>query len=125
MPFELGLFLGATWFGGKKHKVKNCLILDRTRYRYQKFLSDIAGQDIKGHERSPRKIIEAVRDWLRDSDPSVQMPSGETIFKKYNNFRKDLPILCQKLGLKEKSLKYDDYAFLVSKWLRNGAVSRT
>src|SRR5207244_972943 len=44
MPLELGLFLGAKRFGTGKHKAKTCLILDVERYRYQKFISDIAGQ---------------------------------------------------------------------------------
>ena len=47
MPFELGLFLGAKKFGDKVQKRKNILILDKEKYRYQKFISDIAGQDIK------------------------------------------------------------------------------
>src|SRR4051794_5309929 len=44
MPFELGLFLGAKRFGRAKQKFKTCLILDVEPYRYQKFISDIAGQ---------------------------------------------------------------------------------
>jgi len=47
MPLELGIFLGAKRFGGPKQKRKNCLILDREKYRYQQYCSDIAGQDIK------------------------------------------------------------------------------
>lgn len=46
MPLELGLFLGARRFGSRTDKLKACLILDRARYRYQQFCSDIAGQDI-------------------------------------------------------------------------------
>jgi hypothetical protein len=46
MPLELGLFLGARRFGSRIDKLKACLILDRARYRYQQFCSDIAGQDI-------------------------------------------------------------------------------
>ena len=46
MPLELGLFLGAKRFGSRTDKPKACLILDRARYRYQQFCSDIAGQDI-------------------------------------------------------------------------------
>lgn len=49
MPFELGLFIGAKRFGNAKHQLKTCIIFDRERYRYQQFLSDIAGQDIRAH----------------------------------------------------------------------------
>jgi len=49
MPYELGLFIGCTVFGGGPHKSKKTLILDRERHRYAKFISDIAGQDIQDH----------------------------------------------------------------------------
>src|ERR1043166_8044058 len=46
MPLELGLFLGAKRFGSARHRSKTCLILDVDRYRYQKFISAIAGHYI-------------------------------------------------------------------------------
>ena len=46
MPLELGVFLGAKCFGGKGQKSKRCIILDKEKYRYQRYISDIAGQDI-------------------------------------------------------------------------------
>jgi hypothetical protein len=49
MPLELGLFLGAKTFGSGDHKRKVAIILDTERFRYQKFISDIAGQDIRAH----------------------------------------------------------------------------
>ena len=42
MPLELGMFLGAKRYGAGEHAKKVCLILDREKYRYQKFISDIA-----------------------------------------------------------------------------------
>lgn len=53
MPLELGLFLGARRFGSRTDKLKACLILDRDRYRYQRFCSDIAGQDIRSQDDLP------------------------------------------------------------------------
>lgn len=44
MPFELGVFFGCKVFGNAPHQTKIGLILDEERYRYQKFLSDLAGQ---------------------------------------------------------------------------------
>jgi hypothetical protein len=43
MPFELGLFYGARRFGNKNQKNKIALILERVKYSYQQFLSDING----------------------------------------------------------------------------------
>ena len=65
MPLELGVFLGAKRFGRAPHPKKRCLILDRERYRFQKFISDLAGQDIKAHGNQPLEAIRATRDWLR------------------------------------------------------------
>jgi hypothetical protein len=64
MPLELGFFLGAARYGQAKDREKYCLVLDRERYRYRSFCSDIAGQDIRAHNDEPRDAIRAVRDWL-------------------------------------------------------------
>ncbi len=53
MPLELGIFLGAKSFGGGVHSSKVCLVLDTEPYRYQKFCSDIAGQDPSAHNGDP------------------------------------------------------------------------
>ena len=118
MPLELGTFLGAKHFGSWGHKKKACLILDREKYRYQKFISDIAGQDIKAHENDPRSIIRVVRDWLRTYS-QVSIPSGSVIWSRYHQlFETDLPQLCKELKLKPKELIFNDYVLLVSKWLK-------
>jgi hypothetical protein len=69
MPFELGLFLGAQRFGDRRQKKKTCIIFDRVRYRYQKFLSDIAGQDIRAHQGDPAELIRLVRNALATALP--------------------------------------------------------
>src|ERR1700686_3205317 len=66
MPLELGMFLGAKRFGDALQKRKLCLILDRDTYRYQKYISDIAGQDIRAHKSSEGNAISITRDWLRN-----------------------------------------------------------
>lgn len=116
MPLELGAFLGAKHFGGGGHKKKACLILDSERYRYQKFISDIAGQDIKAHENDPRIVIRVVRDWLR-THSKESIPSGSIIWARYQTFKADLPLLCKELNLKPKELIFNDYVTLVSRWL--------
>ena len=64
MPFELGLFLGAKRYGSGPQKKKTCIIFDRDRYRYQKFLSDIAGQDIRSHGNDSAELVRVVRNAL-------------------------------------------------------------
>ena len=117
MPFELGLFLGAKRFGDRRQRRKSTLILDRERYRYQKYLSDIAGQDIKAHGNKPALLIGAVRDWLRDSDPQRHLPSNAVIVGRYKKFRRELPALCRELRLDPRELTFNDYTWAIRCWL--------
>jgi hypothetical protein len=120
MPLELGMFLGAKRYGSDEQSEKICLILDRESYRYQKFISDIAGQDIQTHENDPKKAITIVRNWLRNALPSSNIPGGEAIGARYETFRSKLPVLCQKARLAEVALTFIDYAWLVSEWQKEG-----
>ena len=49
MPLELGLWIGIERFGGTVQRRKECLVLDTGPHRYQRFISDIGGQDIRDH----------------------------------------------------------------------------
>ena len=95
MPLELGVFLGAKKFGINEQKRKNCLILDKKQYRYQEFISDIAGQDIQAHNSNPEEIVTVVRNWLRTASERKTIPSGSIIWKRYQEFMGDLPQLAQ------------------------------
>ncbi|HEV2817827.1 MAG TPA: hypothetical protein VGW40_11490 [Allosphingosinicella sp.] len=55
MPLELGLFRGAKRFGNKAQKLKRALILDIEQFRYQRFISDLAGIDIHAHGGDPAR----------------------------------------------------------------------
>jgi hypothetical protein len=121
MPLELGMFLGAKRYGEGRQKKKVCLILDRSKYRFQKFCSDIAGQDINEHRRSPKLAIAAVRDFLRDNTPSVIIPGGDKIYQRHQWFLRELPALCGGLGLQKDRLIFNDYTTLVARWLRQHA----
>lgn len=118
MPLELGLFLGAKRFGGAAQKRKACLIVDNEKYRYQKYISDIAGQDIKAHESSPEKLICVVRDWLRGVSKRSTLPGGKSIFKRYSTFVLELPALCAGVEIAPDDLIFADYANMVSVWLK-------
>jgi hypothetical protein len=64
MPFELGIDYGCRRFGGEPLSQKSVLILEETRYDYQKTLSDISGWDIEAHEGDHIKAVRHVRNWL-------------------------------------------------------------
>lgn len=127
MPFELGLFLGAQRFGDARHKKKTCIIFDRERYRYQKFLSDIAGQDIRAHKGNVGELIRAVRNALATTlPPDVLLHSGATMQERYVRFQEDLPVVCRLLGMDPDDLSYRDLSSLIGEWLETetAALSR-
>lgn len=118
MPLELGVFLGAKRFGRSEQKKKVGLILDRERFRYQAFISDIAGQDIREHGDDPKRVISIVRNWLRSASGRADIPGGSTIHDRYCEFRESLPDLCRQLRAREDELTFKDYTWLIAEWLR-------
>jgi hypothetical protein len=122
MPLELGIFLGAKRFGRGQQKQKTCLILDTDRYRFQQFISDIAGQDISAHAGTVAKAIKVVRDWLSNATPdSITIPGGALIANRYEVFRRDLPAMCEKLRLNVEELTFNNYVVQVEEWLKLNA----
>jgi hypothetical protein len=117
MPLELGFFLGAKRYGSERDRQKRCLILDRERYRYRSFCSDIAGQDIRAHDDQPREAIRAVRDWLSSHRRGVLIPGGKTIYERYELFRAELPRQAADAMLDSRELTFGDYTRLIVGWL--------
>lgn len=117
MPLELGFFLGAKRYGSERDKEKKCLILDRDRFRYRSFCSDISGQDIRAHANDPQLAIRAVRDWLSSHQPDVLFPGGAAIFNRYRQFQEQLPRAARALKLDHRELTFADYTRLILGWL--------
>jgi len=118
MPFELGIFLTTKKFGDEKQQKKKCLILDKSPYRYQLFISDISDQDIEAHEDKPAIVVLKVRDWLRAASKRSNIPSGSVIWGHYKNFIDELPSMCSELNLNSKELIFSDYIYVVTVWLK-------
>ena len=119
MPLELGLFLGAKRYGTGQQRKKLCLILDREPYRYQKYCSDIAGQDIQSHGGDPAAAVKIVRNWLRNASAGsgVVIPSAKTMVERYERFRRDLPRLSRRFRLDPDELIFNDFTTLTAEWL--------
>jgi hypothetical protein len=119
MPLELGVFLGARRYGTGASRQKSCLILDRDRYRYQKYCSDLAGQDIRAHGNRVTTAIGAVRDWLSAAGrrPGVMIPGGRHIAARYEEFCDYLPKSCRLNGLALGELTFLDFRTLLVGWL--------
>jgi len=122
MPLELGVFLGAKFFGSKIHQQKNCLIFDKEQYRYQKFISDIAGHDIRSHDSRPEELIKHVRNWLNDANKNgVTIPGGKKVFERFKLFEKDLPKICSLTFIELGELTYNDYNDFIVAWLKENS----
>lgn len=117
MPFELGLFVGAARLGDAAQRRKICLVLDRERYRFQKFISDIAGQDIREHGDDPARAIAQLRSWFATLPRRDMLPGGAAIARRYTLFRAELPAILAKMGLEPAEMVFADYTNLVSTWL--------
>ena len=118
MPFELGFFIGAKFFGRGKQKEKVCLIVDSEKYRYQAYISDIAGNDIRAHGDDQGELITQVRNWLSASlKNKVKIPGGKKIADRFKQFNLVLPEMCKALSYDVEDLIYNDYCQLISEWL--------
>lgn len=117
MPLELGIDLGAAKYGDSQLKTKTLLVLDRTRYRYQQFISDISGQDVYAHRRSIRQAVRLVRDWLADESSLPAIPGGNYVYARYRIFRSNLPQLCATLKRTPDELTFGDFTQLIKIWL--------
>ena len=117
MPLELGLFLGARKFGGRLHTRKKALILDIERFRYQTFISDIAGQDIHAHGGDFHRLIEEVAAWLRDEAQDPDVPGGRAISAEFERFLADLPAIAAAKRLEPDELTFKDLTAIAAAWI--------
>lgn len=117
MPLELGLFLAAKKFGGPNQSRKKCLIFDREPYRYQKYMSDISGQDIHAHSGKPAILIAELAAWLRAETKDPKVPGGMAIDNEFLRFEKELPLLLKAIKLAKAELTFLDYRKLAENWI--------
>jgi hypothetical protein len=120
MPFELGLDLGCRHWGGAHLKRKQCLILDRERYRFQRALSDISGSDIRAHSNDPEQLVQQVRSWLRVVSKEA-LPAAGRLWERLSIFRSHLEIMLGREGFSAReaeALEMTEYIDFVDTWMR-------
>ena len=122
MPLELGIFMGAKRFGGKAQKLKRTLILDVEQYRYQRFISDLAGSDIHAHGADPIRALRETRDWLANVSRR-QLPSANRVERLFKKFLDDLPTLAKSLEFDPSRIPYLDFERILTTWLLDAAKS--
>lgn len=116
MPLELGIDLGCKAYHTDCSD-KSLLIFDSEQYRFQKFVSDLGGQDIHQHANEPKVAVTRVRNWLRTESCDDLMPGGEAIYELYEAFRADLPAICKELKLNVAALTFADFSYTAVRWL--------
>jgi hypothetical protein len=117
MPLELGVFLAAKKFGGPRQSRKRCIIFDRDQYRYQAFISDIAGQDIHSHSGKVTVLISKLASWLRAESRDSIIPGGKVIAGEFEVFMSNLPKVCKDRKLSVDELTYADFLTLATEWV--------
>jgi len=118
MPLELGLFMGAQEYGDKDQRRKCSLVLDTEPYRYQKFCSDIAGQDIRAHHDQPARLIGAVRAMLATTlGGAARIPGEARIRARYGQFRAEFTTFCHDLHVRPTELQFVELRTLIQEWL--------
>lgn len=122
MPLELGIFIGAHRFASHKdhNSTKKYVVMDCEPYRYQKFISDLGGQDIKAYGSNTatqvETMIQQVRDFLRTSSRR-RLPGSDFLHNRYQSFLEELPVICGAEHLDINKLTYRDYVDCVIGWL--------
>lgn len=125
MPFELGIFFGCKQFGSKRHQRKSSIVLDSEPYRYQRFISDISGQDIVAHGNDPQSALIHLRNWLRVASMRTDIAGGKAIWGQFIEFQQDLPRIAQQLQLQPDELTFLDYRRIISLWQQQKDPTRT
>ena len=117
MPLELGLWLGAHHLGRDDQTSKHCIVFDSEKYRYLRFISDIAGQDIHAHGREVPRLITGLSSWLRQLPGGVQAGGGQSILREYETFGAMLPKLCAAKSMTPDELTFADFNLMVTEFV--------
>ncbi len=119
MPFELGLYFAARKFGNNEQKKKKALVLERNKYAYQRYISDLNGIDTKAHEGNRDILITQIRNWLNQASRRSTIPGQNVIIADFEEFYNiDLPEMLIENGLDMINLTYNDLCLFIEEWLR-------
>lgn len=120
MPFECGIDFGMKLSNPEGFADKKFLILEKERYRYQKVISDISGNDIKAHKNEPEQMIKVVRDWFKPNNPNI--PRHKEIWLAYNEFEFEYEEILKSEGYDPQdinALTFCDIIENIKAWITN------
>lgn len=101
------------------------MVMDREPYRYQKFISDVAGQDVDNHNGSHEEASRCVRNWLRTESRRTNIPGSAEILRRYQQFQQQLPTICLNMQIQVQELTFADFLHAVFEWLKTNAPGAT
>ena len=119
MPFELGLYFAAKRFGNDDQKKKKAIVLERTRYTYQRYISDLNGIDTKAHNGERNNLITQIRNWLNQASRRKTIPGQNIIIGDFEEFYTQLPEMLDNSGLDMDNLTYNDLCLHIEEWLKD------
>ena len=117
MPLELGLWLGAHHLGRDDQVGKRCIVFDREQYRYQRYISDIGGQDIHAHGGQIPTLITELAAWLRNLPGGPRTGGGQAIFREYEVFNSLLPTLSAQKEMTLDELLFADFNLMATEYV--------
>jgi hypothetical protein len=98
-------------------KRKKTLIFDREKFRYQAFISDIAGQDIHAHGGEVVTLIDQVASWLREEARDPKVPGGRAIAAEFSRFIGELAVIAATKRLEVSELRFPDFRDIAAGWI--------
>jgi hypothetical protein len=116
MPFELGIAVGLKK-ATRMYASHSLLVLEHEKNSYQKYLSDMSGQDLQAHGRETSRLIPLLRNWLRTESPRTDIPGGARISAEFVKFQDSLPTMCLDADLDRDALPFVDLVGLAQTWL--------
>lgn len=115
MPFELGLAMGAKYFGGRKARGNSALIMVRAQYSLSAYLSDLAGADPQAHEGKPVNVVGIVTRYLRLTPEGKIPPGAQFTADLFVDFKKRLPDMARRVRRKpDEVAPFHDYSAFVA-----------
>lgn len=110
MPFELGLAMGAKYFGKPKQRRNVALIMVRKDYVLSSYLSDLGGNDPVSHNGDPNEVIAVVTRFLHTTPAGKVLPGPRSAQLRFVRFKQGLPEMAAALERDQHEVHpYKDY----------------
>jgi hypothetical protein len=112
--------MGAKRYGPPRQREKRLLIFDTQPYRYQRFISDLAGMDIHAHGGQAERALVETRHWLTNVSRR-QLLGEQELLTRFRTFRAELPAMAIGLNLDPLHITYVDFELILAGWLESHA----